>query len=108
MSTPLQNVSATKITGSAAACDAFDPARKPATPTAHEAVKRFLERVVPWPELGQPGWVNIHWMKRGAKVPYGRPFDNVTGAVKQVATLLADPTITDIYACMSLQAKTKV
>lgn len=71
----------------------------------------FLSRVVPWPAPGAPGVVNIQLRMRhsqsGDLIWAGRPTHSVAEFVSQVNWALQRPAnFTDIYYCMSLQART--
>jgi len=76
-----------------------------------ENAKIYLARVLPWPEPGQPGFVNIHWTFPPTKPrPDGKPA--WTGRAVQSAgeagktlefALKAGSNTLDVYACMSTQ-----
>ena len=70
-----------------------------------------MARVVPWPDPGQPGFINLHWFKP-AKTPGtvrtglpGRPFQNIDAFMDRAAWAAANPQYcSDVYFCLSLQA----
>lgn len=78
--------------------------------TAHERIKDFLSRVVPWPSDQTDGYVNLHWRSKDSRDPTkvfwgGKPFKNVTALIDTAAWALGRENIQDIYFCTSLQAK---
>lgn len=77
-----------------------------------ENAREFLARVIPWPEPGQPGYVNIHWTfpppqprPDGKPAWAGRACTSVSEAARSLEFALKPGSNTlDIYACMSSQA----
>jgi len=74
--------------------------------------KEYLARVVPWPNPGEQGFVNIHWTfppttPRGDGKPAwtGRAVTSVAEAARNLEfALKAGSSTLDVYACMSLQS----
>jgi hypothetical protein len=73
-------------------------------------IARFMSRVVPWPQAGDPGVVNLHWKvsnpKTGKMLWSGRPHTSVDSLVGLAKWAVSRPNIKDMYFCLSLQAKT--
>lgn len=69
----------------------------------------FMARVVAWPGLAGPGYVNLHWTVppvRGHGVR-GRPFKEVHDFMNDVATMAASPGMyKEVYFCLSTQRDT--
>ncbi len=66
----------------------------------------FLRRVLPWPQGGAPGVVNLHYTKPDRGGMPGYSFTKVENFVAQVLLMKNRPTHhKDIYFCLSLQAK---
>lgn len=76
-----------------------------------ENAREYLARVVPWPEPGQPGFVNIHWTfpptnprPDGKGAWTGRAVQSAGEAGKALEFALRSGSNTlDVYACMSTQ-----
>lgn len=76
-----------------------------------ENAKIYLARVLPWPEPGQPGFVNIHWTfpptnprPDGKPAWTGRAVQSAGEAGKTLEFALKNGSNTlDVYACMSTQ-----
>ncbi len=76
-----------------------------------ENAKIYLARVLPWPEPGQPGFVNIHWTfpptnprPDGKPAWTGRAVQSAGEAGKTLEfALKAGSNTLDVYACMSTQ-----
>jgi len=76
-----------------------------------ENAKIYLARVLPWPEPGQPGFVNIHWTfpptnprPDGKPAWTGRAVQSAGEAGKVLEFALKGGSNTlDVYACMSTQ-----
>jgi len=76
-----------------------------------ENAKIYLARVVPWPEPGQPGFVNLHWTfppttprPDGKPAWTGRAVQSAGEAGKALEFALRNGSNTlDVYACMSSQ-----
>ena len=67
----------------------------------------FMSRVVPWPAVGAPGVINLHWTFPTYKGMGGRPFRLLENLLKLAQWGASNPTaIKDIYFCLSQQAKT--
>lgn len=83
-----------------------------------ENAREYLARVVPWPEPGQPGFVNLHWTfpppvprADGKPAWTGRAVKDLSEAIKALSFALKQGSNTlDVYACMSqqLEAEAKV
>lgn len=95
------------------------PTRRPADPPImFENAREYLARVVPWPQPGEPGFVNLHWTfpptvprPDGKAAWTGRAVSSVGEASKALEFALKQGSNTlDVYACMSqqLQADPKV
>ncbi len=76
-----------------------------------DQAREYLARVVPWPEEGEKGYVNIHWFYAipGREKPgvTGRPCKTVDQAAKVLKWVLSKDDVLGIYACMSLQEKSQ-
>lgn len=71
-------------------------------------IAKFISRVVPWALDGNSGFINSHWRLKGAQGFYwgGRPHNTVDSFISSIHWALKRPQkITDIYFCLSLQAK---
>jgi hypothetical protein len=76
-----------------------------------ESAKEYLARVVPWPQPGEPGFVNLHWTfppttprPDGKAAWTGRAVTSVGDAAKALEfALKAGSNTLDVYACMSSQ-----
>ena len=89
-----------------------------AGPPMFENAREYLARVVPWPQPGEPGFVNLHWTfppttprPDGKPAWTGRAVTSVAEAAKALEFALKQGSNTlDVYACMSqqLQADPKV
>lgn len=70
-----------------------------------------MERVVPWPSAGGPGYVNLHWKivdpkDKGKAFWGGRPQQTVDNLLGLVAWCMGRPSqIKDLYFCLSLQSE---
>lgn len=66
----------------------------------------FMSRVIDWPGLSGPGYVNLHWTvpaTQGHGVR-GRPFKEVHDFMNDAQALAANPAkIKEIYFCLSVQ-----
>ena len=79
--------------------------------SALQQARRYLTRVVPWPqEGGPPAYVNLHWTfvpkqgKPDQKLPWtGRATRSVDEAVRTLAWASSLPDTCDIYVCLSTQ-----
>lgn len=70
----------------------------------------FLNAVLPWPG-SNPGFVNLHWLIPAPNDPtkqiwVGKPTTNPAEFENLLAWVLTLPNVSDIYMCMSRQAKT--
>ena len=68
----------------------------------------FLRRVVPWPQAGAQGFINLHWTIPDGKggMP-GKPFADLVSLLSFVPWANNHPKwMKDIYFCLSLQAET--
>lgn len=75
------------------------------------SARTFLERVLPWPPLGEPGaYVNIHYASKAVSTHTGKPFfngsaaetlDEAVDAVRYAATNAKNSG--DVWVCMSTQ-----
>src|SRR5262245_26930533 len=67
-----------------------------------------MERVVAWPGVTGPGFVNLHWTTTATdgKSPWrGAPFKTASELLERAQNLVAQPgKINDIYFCTSVQA----
>lgn len=76
-----------------------------------ENAKEYLARVVPWPNPGEEGFVNLHWTfpptrprPDGKPAWTGRAITSVTEAARTLEfALKAGGNTLDVYACMSMQ-----
>jgi hypothetical protein len=76
-----------------------------------EQAREYLARVVPWPEPGQPGFVNLHWTfppsnprPDGKPAWTGRAVKDASEAARTLEFALKSGSNTlDVYACMSTQ-----
>ena len=76
-----------------------------------ENAREYLARVVPWPQPGEPGFVNLHWTfppttprPDGKPAWTGRAVTSVGEAAKALEFALRQGSNTlDVYACMSTQ-----
>src|SRR3974377_2184891 len=70
----------------------------------------FLTRVVPWPQPGHSGVVNLHWKSHDAKTGKtfwgGRPQTSVDDFVSLANWTKSRPNIQDLYFCLSMQSET--
>ncbi len=74
-----------------------------------ETTKQYLARVLPWPQAGEQGFINIHWMvpareRPGEKVFLGDPVTSIDDAIKVISKHLNQ----DVFVCLSMQRDTKV
>jgi hypothetical protein len=72
--------------------------------------KEFLQRVLPWPEADEPGFINMHAMANGSNGQQfltGSPTKNVDQFLQEVHKALRWRNSPDIYMCLSRQAQTK-
>jgi hypothetical protein len=71
---------------------------------------QFMERVVPWPAEGEPGFINLHWRipnPHDATKPdiwTGKPTRTVGEFMKLLAWVQTRANTRDIYYCLSRQA----
>lgn len=80
-----------------------------------ENAREYLARVVPWPQPGEPGFVNLHWTfppptprADGKPAWTGRAVRDVGEAAKTLEFALKSGSNTlDVYACMSSQLEAK-
>jgi hypothetical protein len=80
-----------------------------------EQAREYLARVVPWPQPGEPGFVNLHWTfppttprADGKPAWTGRAVKDVSEAVRTLEFALKQGSNTlDVYACMSSQLEAK-
>lgn len=76
-----------------------------------ENAREYLARVIPWPQPGEPGFVNIHWTfppttprPDGKPAWTGRAVKDVGEAARTLEFALKQGSNTlDVYACMSSQ-----
>jgi len=76
-----------------------------------ENAREYLARVVPWPEPGEPGFVNLHWTfppptprADGKPAWSGRAVKDVGEAARALEFVLKqDSNTLDVYVCMSSQ-----
>ncbi len=76
-----------------------------------ENAREYLARVVPWPQPGEPGFVNLHWTfppttprPDGKPAWTGRAVTSAAEAAKTLEFALKSGSNTlDVYACMSTQ-----
>ena len=78
---------------------------------AMPSVSDFLSRVLPWPENGAPGFINIHWTN--SKPQYngmsGRPFTQLKEFLSMTTWCNSHPDyVKDVYFCLSQQQKTGI
>lgn len=80
-----------------------------------ENAREYLARVVPWPQPGEPGFVNLHWTfppttprPDGKPAWTGRAVRDVGEAARTLEFALKSGSNTlDVYACMSSQLEAK-
>lgn len=70
--------------------------------------KDLLLRTMAWPGPENPGFVNLHWWSPGKDEPdkkfwSGKPFQDVDSFLSFASWALKQPTIKDLYYCLSLQ-----
>lgn len=71
------------------------------TPTLAE----FMARVVPWPAVGEPGVINLHYTFPDREGMGGRPFSQLADFLSMVPWCNAHPGyVKDVYFCLSRQA----
>lgn len=77
-----------------------------------EQARRYLARVVPWPQEGEPAaFLNVHWTFKGEG--HGRPMwtgratRSVKEAVNAVEFALTGQNTKDVYLCLSSQSTAK-
>lgn len=76
-----------------------------------DQAREYLARVIPWPQAGEQGFVNIHWTfppkeprPDGKPAWSGRAVRTMQEAVSALSYALKSGSNTlDIYACMSMQ-----
>jgi hypothetical protein len=71
----------------------------------------FLTGVLPWPKLGEPGFINLHWLipapgDPNALIWIGKPTRTVEEFLSLLKWVLSRPTTRDVYFCLSLQSQT--
>ena len=71
----------------------------------------FLNRVLPWPKGGEPGFINLHWLIPAPRNPntliwIGKPTRTVEEFLSLLKWVLSRPTTRDVYFCLSLQSQT--
>ena len=80
-----------------------------------ENAREYLARVVPWPQPGEPGFVNLHWTfpptsprPDGKPAWTGRAVKDAGEAARTLEFALKQGSNTlDVYACMSTQLEAK-
>ena len=88
---PTETGSAIEPSGSVGACD---------------QTVNFIERVVPWPQNGAPGHINLHYTSPKGPGMRGRPFTRLEDFMQRARWCAAHETSArDVYFCLSLQAK---
>lgn len=80
--------------------------------TAGDAAQEFMSRVVPWPVDDRPGFVNLHWLRPGIRNPAklawsGKVTRTPVDFLSNARWGMNQPTIKDIYFCLSLQSRVK-
>ena len=66
----------------------------------------FLARVVPWPQAGEPGFINLHWTFPSHDGMGGTPFVQLSDALSFIGWAKSHPeAVKDLYFCLSQQAK---
>jgi hypothetical protein len=70
----------------------------------------FLTRVLPWPKLGEPGFINLHWLIPASRDPntliwIGKPTRTVEEFLSLIDWVLTRPTTRDVYYCLSRQSQ---
>jgi hypothetical protein len=70
----------------------------------------FLTRVLPWPKLGEPGFINLHWLIPAPRDPntliwIGKPTRTVEEFLSLIDWVLSRPTTRDVYYCLSRQSQ---
>jgi hypothetical protein len=78
------------------------------------AAAQFLSRVVPWPNPGEPGYVNLHWTFEGQDNKErpktfwsGRATRTLQEAIGAIVWALQNTATRDIYFCTSLQREAR-
>ena len=67
--------------------------------------QQFMMRVVPWPEGGSAGYINLHWFSPRGSGMRGRPFTKLEDFMDSAVRSAANPKVyKDIYFCLSLQS----
>jgi len=80
-----------------------------------DQAREYLARVVPWPQPGEPGFVNLHWTfpptnprPDGKPAWTGRAVKDAAEAARVLEFALKSGSNTlDVYACMSSQLEAK-
>lgn len=75
-----------------------------------DKTNQFLQDVLPWPGPSDPGYVNLHWLipspyKPGDHLWVGKPTRELSEFNRLTSWAIAQAGTTDIYMCMSRQAK---
>lgn len=67
----------------------------------------FMAKVVPWPQPGAPGVVNLHYTLPNHPGMAGRPFGQLADFLAFVPWCVTHPAyVKDVYFCLSQQAQT--
>src|SRR5262245_9175711 len=81
------------------------------TPQSFTDARKFIAKVLHWPEEGEPGYVNIvsTYQKEGYDKPLwgGRAVKDIDGAINAISWLAKQPETKNIYFCTSLQSQAK-
>jgi len=77
-------------------------------PHGLDQARRYLAKVVPWSQEGEPpSYINIHYTVKAAGYDKpawrGTPCRSVNEAIKQIDWVLKQPDARDVYVCMSSQ-----
>ena len=75
-----------------------------------DQAREYLARVIPWPQAGEHGFVNIHWTFNpptpradGKPAWGGQACVTSAEATRAINYALGLPNTVGVYACMSMQ-----
>ena len=73
---------------------------------ACDQIGNFIGRVVPWPQNGAPGYINLHWTSPKGTGLRGLPFTQIDDFMQRARWCATrDAYAIDVYFCLSLQEK---
>jgi hypothetical protein len=75
-----------------------------AAPT--DQIGDFIARVLPWPQHGEPGYINLHWFSPNGPGMRGRAHTKLEDFLSMVQRSVTNPGVMkDIYFCLSSQSE---